>query len=164
VPGWLCTRELHGSDSPRIELARAEHGFEGREPEAATSTVTRATETISERFERDHAAMLPLPAAPYEACERIAGRVSSLSLVRYRLNDYSVPTEYGQGQVWVKGYVPQVVIACGSEVIARLEIFGVSCSSRVRPIARFVTTRLVLKSYFRFVLVKHCPARGPLVA
>ena len=79
------------------------------------------TETIGERFERDHATMLPLPAAPYEACEKIAGRVSSLSLVRYRLNDYSVPTEYGHRQVWVKGYVHQVVIACGSEVIARHE-------------------------------------------
>jgi len=51
------------------------------------------TETIGERFERDHAAMLPLPAAPYEACEKIAARVSSLSLVRYRGNDYSVPTQ-----------------------------------------------------------------------
>ena len=79
------------------------------------------TETIGERFKRDDAAMLPLPAAPYEACEKIAGRVSSLSLVRYRSNDYSVPTQYGHRQVWVKGYVHQVVIACGSEVIARHE-------------------------------------------
>ena len=79
------------------------------------------TETIGERFERDHVAMLPLPAAPYEACEKIAGRVSSLSLVRYRSNDYSVPTQYGHRQVWVKGYVHEVVIACASEVIARHE-------------------------------------------
>ena len=79
------------------------------------------TEAIGERFKRDHAAMLPLPAAPYEACEKIAGRVSSLSLVRYRSNDYSVPTQYGHRQVWVKGYVHQVVIACGSEVITRHE-------------------------------------------
>jgi transposase len=79
------------------------------------------TETIGERFERDHRAMLPLPVAPYEACEKIAVRVSSLSLVRYRSNDYSVPTQYGHRQVWVKGYVHQVVIACGSEVIARHE-------------------------------------------
>jgi transposase len=78
-------------------------------------------ETIGERFERDHAAMLPLPAAPYEACEKVSARVSSLSLVRYRGNDYSVPTEYGHRQVWVKGYVHLVVIACGSEVIARHE-------------------------------------------
>jgi len=47
------------------------------------------SETIGERFERDRAAMLPLPAAPYEACEKISARVNSLSLVRYRANDYS---------------------------------------------------------------------------
>ena len=76
-------------------------------------------ESIGERFERDRAALLPLPAAPYEACEKISTRVSSLSLVRYRSNDYSVPTEYGHRQVWVKGYVHEVVIACASEVIAR---------------------------------------------
>jgi transposase len=76
------------------------------------------SETIGERFERDRAALLPLPAAPYEACEKISTRVSSLSLVRYRSNDYSVPTQYGHRQVWVKGYVHEVVIACASEVIA----------------------------------------------
>jgi transposase len=79
------------------------------------------TEAIGERFKRYHAAMLPLPAAPYEACEKIAGRVSSLSLVRYRSNDYSVPTQYGHRQVWVKGYVHEVVIACASAIIARHE-------------------------------------------
>jgi hypothetical protein len=42
-----------------------------------------------------------------------------LSLVRYRTNDYSVPTEYGHRQVLVKGYVYEVVIAHGSQVIAR---------------------------------------------
>jgi transposase len=77
------------------------------------------TETIGERFERDRAAMLPLPAAPYEACEKVSTRVSSLSLVRYRTSDYSVPTEYGHRQVLVKGYVHEVVIAHGSQVIAR---------------------------------------------
>ena len=77
------------------------------------------SETIGERFERDRSVLLALPAAPYEACDKISARVSSLSLVRYRTNDYSVPTEYGHRQVWVKGHVHEVVIACGSEVIAR---------------------------------------------
>ena len=45
--------------------------------------------------------------------------VSSLSLVRYRGNDYSVPTEFGHREVLVRGYVQEVVIACGTEVIAR---------------------------------------------
>ena len=38
------------------------------------------------------------PPAPYDACEKKAGRVSSLSLVRYRCNDYSVPTAYGHAK------------------------------------------------------------------
>ena len=45
--------------------------------------------------------------------------VSSLSLVRYRLNDYSVPTTYGHRDVLVRRYVHDVVISCGAEVIAR---------------------------------------------
>ena len=45
--------------------------------------------------------------------------VSSLSLVRYRRNDYSVPTSFGHREVLVRGYVHEVVIACGTEVIAR---------------------------------------------
>ena len=76
-------------------------------------------ETIGERFERDRAAFLPLPMSPYEACEKVATRVNSLALVRYRGNDYSVPTCYGHRDVLVKGYVHEVVIACGSDVIAR---------------------------------------------
>ena len=77
------------------------------------------TETIGQRMERDLEALLPLPAAPYDACEKQAGRVSSLSLVRYRTNDYSAPVAYGHRDVMVRGYVDQVVISCGSEVIAR---------------------------------------------
>ena len=45
--------------------------------------------------------------------------LSSLSLVRYRGNDYSVPTLYGHREVFVRGYVHEVVISCGAEVIAR---------------------------------------------
>ena len=77
------------------------------------------SETIGQRMERDLEALLPLPDAPYDACEKQAGRVSSLSLVRYRTNDYSVPVAYGHRDVLVRGYVDQVVISCGSEVIAR---------------------------------------------
>ena len=45
--------------------------------------------------------------------------MSSLSLVRYRDNDYSVPVAYGYREVVIRGYVDQVVIGCGAEVIAR---------------------------------------------
>ena len=77
------------------------------------------SESIGQRMERDLEALLPLPEAPYDACEKQAGRVSSLSLVRYRTNDYSAPVAYGHRDVLIKGYVDRVVISCGSEVIAR---------------------------------------------
>jgi transposase len=77
------------------------------------------SETIGERLERDLGAFLPLPAVPYDGSDKHATRVSSLSLVRYRTNDYSVPVSYGHRDVLVRGYVHEVVISCGSEVIAR---------------------------------------------
>ena len=77
------------------------------------------TETIGQRMERDLEALLPLPPVAYDACEKQAGRVSSLSLVRYKTNDYSAPVAYGHRDVLVRGYVDQVVISCGSEVIAK---------------------------------------------
>ena len=76
------------------------------------------TETIGQRMERDLESLLPLPAVPYDACENQAGRVSSLSLVRYKINDYSVPVSVGHQDLIIKGYVDEVVISCGSEVIA----------------------------------------------
>jgi transposase len=76
-------------------------------------------QTIGERFEKEAAVLLPLPPTSYEACEKRSTRVTSLSLVRYRGNDYSAPTAYGHRQVLIKGYVHEVVICCGSEVIAR---------------------------------------------
>ena len=68
---------------------------------------------------RDLAVLHDLPPTPYDACEKQAGRVSSLSLVRYRGTDYSVPTAYGHREVVARGYVHEVVISCGAEIIAR---------------------------------------------
>jgi hypothetical protein len=48
--------------------------------------------TIGERFVADVDRLQPLPVVPYDACDKQSVRVSSLSLVRYRGNDYSVPT------------------------------------------------------------------------
>jgi transposase len=76
-------------------------------------------ETIGGRLQRDLDAMAPLPATPFDACDQASGRVSSLALVRYKTNDYSVPVAYGHRDVWIRGYVDRVVIGCGGEVIAR---------------------------------------------
>lgn len=77
------------------------------------------SETIGERLQRDLAAMRALPAAPFDACDQDNGRVSSQSLVRYKTNDYSVPVAYGHQEVWIRGYIHEVVIGCRGEVIAR---------------------------------------------
>ena len=75
--------------------------------------------TIGERMAADVAAFLPLPAAPFDCCRLIPGRVSSQSLVRFETNDYSVPVAFGHRQVLIKAYVHEVLICHGAEVIAR---------------------------------------------
>jgi len=61
-------------------------------------------------FPEDQAAFLPLPAAAFDACRKASTTASSLSLVRFDLNDYSVPVRYAHHPVVVKGYVDRVEI------------------------------------------------------
>ena len=77
------------------------------------------SETIGERLLGDLQPFAELPPAPFDACDKVSTQVSSLSLVRYRSNDYSVPVAYGYRSVWVGGYVDEVVIGGGAEIIAR---------------------------------------------
>ncbi len=79
----------------------------------------RHASTIGERLVADLDALRALPAVPLEPCEKRSARVSSTALVRYRCNDYSVPTAYGFQDVLVKGFVAEVVILCGGTEIAR---------------------------------------------
>jgi transposase len=79
----------------------------------------RHAATIGERLAADLEVLRDLPAVPLEPCEKRAARVSSMALVRYRGNDYSVPTAYGFQGVVVKGFVDRVMILCGGEAIAR---------------------------------------------
>ena len=95
--------------------ARLEQRCRARQGERAG----RHAETIGERLVADMAALRDLPPVPLEPCEKRSARVSSMALVRYRTNDYSVPTAFGFQDVVVKGFVDEVVILCGGEVIAR---------------------------------------------
>lgn len=79
----------------------------------------RYPRTIGERLVADMAALRELPATPLEPCEKRAARVSSTALVRFRTNDYSVPTAYGFQHVLVKAFVDEVVILCDGQEIAR---------------------------------------------
>jgi transposase len=76
-------------------------------------------ETIGERLLRDLDGLMALPPTPYDACEKVSTRATSISMVRYRNNDYSVPVAFAHHEVQVRGYVHEVVIGCGAAVIAR---------------------------------------------
>src|SRR5690349_3828527 len=105
---------------PRVEsLAALNAQLEARCRDRQGARLRGHQESIGERLARDRAAMLPLPPTPYEACETRGARVSSLSLVRYRGNDYSVPVAYGHREILVRGTVEEVVIAYGATEIAR---------------------------------------------
>jgi len=106
IPAFASFAELNAHLEQRC-LERLDHRVRGH------------AESIGERLVRDLAALQVRPPVPYEACECRPGRVSSLSLVRYEGNDYSVPTTYGHRAVLVRGYVDEVVISCGAETIAR---------------------------------------------
>jgi transposase len=68
------------------------------------------TDSIAQRLVLDRTALMPLPAVPYDASHKQSCRVSSQSLVRYRTNDYSVPTRHAHQAVLVKGTVDWVDI------------------------------------------------------
>ena len=77
------------------------------------------SETIEERLMRDLDALMERPATPYDPCEQVSSWANSVSMVRYRNNDYSVPVAQAHHQVRIRGYVHEVVIASGAEIIAR---------------------------------------------
>ena len=79
----------------------------------------RHAETIGERLVRDLAVLSGIPEGLFEPCEKKPAKVSSTGLARYRMNDYSVPTRFAFQSVLVKGFVDEVVIVAGSEIIAR---------------------------------------------
>jgi len=65
----------------------------------------------------DQKAFLPLPATAFEACRKYSTTASSLSLVRFDRNDYSVPVRWAHHPIVAKGYCDRVVLCGdGSEV------------------------------------------------
>ena len=91
-----------------VPRAASLHGAEraaarGLSPPACRAAARSRRDDWRARGARDLAAFQDLPPAPYDACEKKAGRVSSQSLVRYRGTDYSVPTAYGHREVVIRG-------------------------------------------------------------
>lgn len=76
------------------------------------------SQTIGGRLTTDLAAFMSLPAAAFDPCHIVTARASSMSLARYRTNDYPVPSAYAHQEVVIKGYVERVAVICRGEQIA----------------------------------------------
>ena len=74
--------------------------------------------TISELLDDERGCFLPLPPQPFDACRVESRKVTSLSLVRFKTNSYSVPVEYAYRDVIVKAYVFHVEICHKDAIIA----------------------------------------------
>jgi transposase len=72
----------------------------------------------AELLEQERSSFLALPPIPFDACRKVSTTASSLSLVRFDSNDYSVPVRYGHRPVVVKGYVDRVEVFFKDEKIA----------------------------------------------
>jgi transposase len=82
-------------------------------------TVAGQSETIGQRFERDQAAALRLPARAFDACIHQLAQADKYQTVRFDTNRYSVPRNCAFRTVTVKGYVDRVEIVTDGQVVAR---------------------------------------------
>ena len=85
----------------------------------AGRTVQGKDETIGQRFLRDRAEALPLPAYPFDACITQAAQVDKYQTVRFDKNRYSVPRPCAYQAVTVKGYLDHVEVTAQGQVVAR---------------------------------------------
>jgi transposase len=72
----------------------------------------------AELLAKEQPVFIPLPEDAFDACRKTSAQADSRSLVRFRTNDYSIPTRYAHQRVLVKGYVDRVEIYKHSQLIA----------------------------------------------
>jgi transposase len=70
-------------------------------------------------LEEERARMLPFPKQSFEARRIVPGRASSLSLVRFDDNDYSVPTAYAHREITIVASVDEVHLVGADHLVAR---------------------------------------------
>jgi transposase len=75
--------------------------------------------TKGELLEEERGCMLSLPKHRFEARRIEKARASSLSLVRFDRNDYSVPTAYAHHPVTVVGSIDEVKLVVNDRLVAR---------------------------------------------
>jgi hypothetical protein len=77
------------------------------------------SESIGQRFAREQAKALPLPARPFDACVSQPGQVDKYQTVQFDRNRYSVPRLWAFRTVTVHGYVDAVTVVACDQVIAQ---------------------------------------------
>ncbi len=82
-------------------------------------TVAGYEEAIGQRFCRDRAEALELPARAFDACIVQAACVDKYQTVRFDRNCYSVPRSCAYQSVTVKGYIDRIEVVAGGQVVAR---------------------------------------------
>lgn len=85
---------------------------------ALQTRVPHSKETVHEQWLKEKEALHPLPATEFEACRTTLCRVSKISTITFDTNQYSVPCAYVGQQVWVKGFVGQVIVVAQNQIIA----------------------------------------------
>jgi transposase len=82
-------------------------------------SVGGCTESIGQRYARDQAQALPLPAHAFDPCVSQAVLVDKYQTVRFDRNRYSVPRTCAFRTVTVKGYIDRVLVVERGQVVAR---------------------------------------------
>jgi transposase len=82
-------------------------------------TVAGYQESIGQRFARDRARALPLPAHAFDPCIQQPACVDKYQTVQFDKNHYSVPRGCAFRVVTVKGYADRVEVVDGHTVVAR---------------------------------------------
>jgi transposase len=85
----------------------------------AGRTVAGYDESIGQRWARDRAKALPLPAHRFDACVSQSAQVDKYQTVRFDCNRYSVPRRCAFRTVTVKGYVDRVEVVERGQVVAQ---------------------------------------------
>jgi transposase len=73
----------------------------------------------AELLDEERSTFLPLPPSPFDACRKRPTRASSLSLIRFDDNDYSVPVSYAHHEILIKGYTDRIVLCHKENVVAK---------------------------------------------
>ena len=72
----------------------------------------------AELLDKERPVFLCLPEDAFDACRKTFAQADSRSLVRFKTNDYSIPSRYAYQSVLVKGYVDRVEIYKHTQLIA----------------------------------------------